>query len=102
MTGWISMGPQRQSLTDRFWKYVVKSDGCWEWSGTKSRGYGVLTHAIDRAGVLAHRLSWMLHFGAIPAGLNVCHHCDNPPCVRPTHLFLGTHSDNHADMMQKS
>lgn len=65
-----------------------------------SDGYG-LYRLPDGKGVLAHRMSWEEHFGPIPAGLFVCHHCDNPECVEPTHLFLGTVLDNNRDRHQK-
>jgi hypothetical protein len=72
--------------------------GCWLWSGQcdSDRGYG---YVGDHE--LAHRHSWERHFGHIPEGLFVCHWCDMPPCVRPDHLFLGTHADNNADMVTK-
>lgn len=90
----------------RFWAKVDRSGECWEWIGKPTtHGYGRLERAPQGqrrgAPVYAHRASWELHYGPIPEGLNVLHHCDNPPCVRPTHLFLGTHLDNMADMFAK-
>lgn len=79
--------------------------GCWEWSRHRNaKGYGVLSCSEGRAkkwSTLAHRASWETFVGPIPAGMNVCHHCDNPCCVNPNHLFLGTQLDNVRDCMRK-
>ena len=81
---------------EKFWKKVEKSDGCWLWLGRKQgKGYG------KQGDQYAHRLAWELAYGTIPKGLFVCHHCDNPSCVRPDHLFLGTADDNQQDMVRK-
>lgn len=85
---------------DRFWSKVDKSDGCWLWRGALfSNGYGQVSRT--GGGIGAHRVSWFLAYGPIPDGLFVCHRCDNPPCVNPDHLFLGTAKDNRLDMMSK-
>lgn len=84
----------------RFWARTVKSDGCWLWAAAVDRdGYGQLRVRGVQSG--AHRVSWAIHYGAIPEDLHVLHHCDNPRCVRPDHLFLGTTADNTADMIAK-
>lgn len=87
---------------DRFWAKVAKSDGCWEWTAALRNGYGVISAGGHSGPALyAHRASWVLHFGPIPSGMHVLHHCDNPRCVRPGHLFLGTQRDNLVDMREK-
>lgn len=88
---------------ERFWKSVDKKgiDECWPFIGhdfTK-RGYGRFHMQNKRYG--AHRIAYELSCGEIPEGFNVCHHCDNPPCCNPKHLFAGTSKDNTNDMMQK-
>lgn len=87
----------------RFWAKVVKGAGknsCWLWLGCKlSKGYGQLT--VNGNKHLAHRFSWELFFGPIPAELFVLHHCDVPACVNPAHLWLGTNADNMRDRNAK-
>lgn len=90
------------TILDRFWRRVVKSDGCWLfWGAPLPKGYGRIGRGPNRGYELAHRLSWMIHFGPIPDGLHVLHSCDCPNCIRPDDLFLGTNLQNINDMNSK-
>lgn len=89
------------SAEERFWRYVEKTGDCWNWTGGRGGdGYGHF-YAENDSRVMAHRFSYRIHNGEIPDGLIICHRCDNPSCVRPDHLFLGTHLDNVRDMFSK-
>jgi hypothetical protein len=92
----------RKTHEQRFWSKVARRgpDDCWEWQGNRDWfGHGQMM--VDYATRSAHRLSWEFANGKIGAGLCVLHRCDNPPCVNPEHLFLGTQGDNVRDMDAK-
>lgn len=79
--------------------YITMENGCWEWMGRKDKdGYGRFSYGKSMG---AHRAAWLLFVDLIPAGMCICHRCDNPSCVNPEHLFLGTVSDNMIDRSRK-
>src|SRR5207247_10195698 len=93
---------RRVSVEERFWSLVDKSanGGCWEWQGeVTKRGYG--RFRVKGKRVQAHRFAYEITHGPIPAEQNVCHECDNPPCVRPAHLWPGTQKQNIQDAKSK-
>jgi len=94
-----------QDTIKRFWAKVEKTDNCWLWTGSKrNKGYGAFVYADKNGKVVqgrAHRFSYEIHVGEIPEGLFVLHKCDNPGCVNPDHLFVGTNQDNVTDMVSK-
>jgi len=95
---------KRPDPSIRFWKAVNKTEKCWLWiKGCTRFGYSSFATLRDGMAVTrtAHRFSYELHYGPIPEGLCVLHHCDVPACVRPDHLFLGTKATNNLDMAMK-
>jgi hypothetical protein len=83
-------------MTDTFDSYVARGEGCWEWTGYRDKdGYGKYRT------LLAHRFAYARAAGNIPDGQVVCHSCDNPSCVNPAHLWLGSLSDNQRDSAEK-
>jgi len=96
---------KRRALVNRFWEKVDRRgpDECWEWTGAlDNNGYGKIKEGVRGSKMLlAHRLSWGLENGPIPKGKCVLHLYDNPRCVNPAHLFLGTQADNLHDMAKK-
>ena len=98
------MAPARKSLEERFWAKAEKRgpQECWPWTAATVQGYGVINAGGHKSRMLrAPRVSWEIHHGPIPRGLCVCHRCDNPSCVNPAHLFLGTRLANARDRSAK-
>jgi len=95
----MTRGRSRTNMK-RFWKRVDTTGDCWNWQGFKNAdGYGLLR--FNGGKHLAHRLAFLFAFGTVPDGACVLHHCDNPSCCKPGHLWLGNQEDNARDAIQK-
>lgn len=99
-------GKKPRNPVERFFDKVEKTDTCWIWKGNKFHfGHGQFSIGSrwdnSNKSIPAHRFSWEIHNGKIPDKFCVLHKCDNPPCVNPDHLFLGTRFDNNKDMVKK-
>ena len=93
---------RRLTFEERLCRRTIKlgPDDCWLWTGSKDpKGYGYLREGTKS--IRVHRIAYELHNGSIPNGKCVCHRCDNPSCLNPNHLWLGTHRENMEDMAQK-
>lgn len=108
-TCWLRSHPRapntgvRRSEAERFWEKVSPepTSGCWLWAAAYTTWYGTFMRSNQRQ-ENAHRVAWELHHGRkIPEGMLACHRCDNPGCVNPAHLFLGTYRDNEWDKIRK-
>lgn len=91
---------QPETMDQKFQRQYEKTETCWNWIGYLDR-YGYGKFKLDNRTVKAHRYSYQLHYGDFNESLHVLHHCDNPRCVNPSHLFLGTNRDNVADRTAK-
>ena len=95
-----ALSKKTRPLLDRFLDKILIGNDCWEWQGAKERaGYGHLNNRGQM--VKAHKFSYEIFIGKINKGMEICHRCDNPPCVRPSHLFQGSRADNAMDAFLK-
>lgn len=91
-----------ERLKKSFEKHVIRKEGCWDWKGPKAHGgYPVMSCRPQIGPDRGHRASWMIHKGPITEGKFVCHHCDNPICTNPEHLWIGTQKENNDDKIAK-
>jgi len=92
--------PASRPLAERLWEKVVRDGDCWPFVGARDpKGYGRIS--VRNKALLTQRVAWELANGPIPEGMHVLHRCDNPPCVNPAHLFLGSNHDNMQDKVRK-
>ncbi len=90
-----------ESLKKRILRNYEEVNGCWNWKKYKnSLGYGIIN--VKGKIHLAHRISWQIFKGEIPESLLICHTCDNPSCINPNHLWMGTNKENQEDMFKKN
>jgi len=96
---------KNSTTLEKFEAYVIRCDGCWRWKNKLTKAGYPTINVRRKSGkwipMYATRISWEIHRGPIPDGLEVCHHCDNPECTNPEHLFIGTHKENFLDMAMK-
>src|SRR6185436_17866061 len=99
----MKSGPKPLPADQRFWRRVEKIDGgCWLWCGQRFPNRYAQMLTDERFNTTAHRFSYLLHGGEIPAGMFICHRCDVRNCVNPAHLYVGTHEDNNRDRVERA